>query len=334
MELRSMNKTILIFIRPLLVFVLALGSFIYANAQVDPDLVAAFTKRVSAKSAMTEAEITTILSNAKFQQSIIDKMDRPAEGTMTWERYRRIFMKEDRIAAGVQFWQDNEPVLNEVSFETGVPIEIIVGILGVETFFGQRIGTYRVLDALYTLAFGYPKRSNFFSSELEKFFELAEKEQLDIYSLKGSYAGAIGYAQFMPSSYLAYAKSYELDGSRNLMEVNDAIASVANYLKAHRWVRSGIITLPISSVTASNPESSSLKPSKTLGQWNDLGYTPSGNISPSLKASVVALTMENENLEYWFGLENFYVITRYNHSPLYAMAVYQLGEEIKKEYSK
>jgi membrane-bound lytic murein transglycosylase B len=329
-----MNKTILIFIRPLLAFILAMGFFIYANAQADPDLLAAFTKRVAANTEMSEAQISTILNNAKFQQSIIDKMDSPAEGTMTWERYRRIFIKEDRIAVGVQFWQDNEPVLNEVSFETGVPIEIIVGILGVETFFGQRIGSYRVLDALYTLAFGYPKRSNFFSSELEKFFELAEKENLDIYSLKGSYAGAIGYAQFMPSSYLAYAKSYEVDGSRNLMEVNDAIASVANYLKSHRWVRNGIITLPIDSIATSNPESSSLKPSKSLAEWSELGYIPSGNIAPSLKASVIGLTKENESLEYWFGFENFYVITRYNHSPLYAMAVYQLGEELKREYSK
>ncbi|MFY0606259.1 MAG: lytic murein transglycosylase B [Cyclobacteriaceae bacterium] len=312
-------------------FLFSLFSFILVDlhAQIDQAKVAAFKASMIEKGNYQAEALDKVLASAEYDQTIIDKISKPAEGTMTWGRYRRIFIQPERIQAGVDFWNEHESTLNAVSEESGVPVEIILGIMGVETFFGQRIGSYRVLDALYTLAFGYPKRSKFFTSELEKFLELSQKENIDITSIKGSYAGAIGYAQFMPSSYLAYAKSFDDDGSRNLMEPKDAIASIANYLREHRWEKGAPITQEISNISNSNPSGSkSVKPANTLKYYSDQGYAPSGNLTPSLKASIVELEGE-EGMEYWFGFFNFYVITRYNHSPLYAMAVYQLAQEIK-----
>lgn len=320
--------------RGVLIGFLTITLVIKGFGQIDEVKVSEFARSFAERHEMSLEEINTILNNAKFRSDIIEKMERPAEGTMTWGRYRNIFLKEDRIKAGVEFWAAHEETLAQVTADTGIPEEVILGIIGVETFYGQRIGSYRVLDALYTLAFGFPKRSSFFKAELEKFLELAKEEHLDIYSIKGSYAGAIGFCQFMPSSYLAYAKSYDDDGSRNLMEVNDAIASVANYLAAHRWDAGATVTTAVSKTINPQPVvSKSSKPNNTLKYFAENGYMPSGNFSPSAKAALIEFEGENGK-EYWFGFWNFYVITRYNHSPMYAMAVYQLGEEVKKRYDQ
>lgn len=304
-----------------------------ANAQLDEEKVAEFVKNYADRHQVSQADVSAILSNAQFKQDIIDKIDKPAEGTMTWGKYRKIFIKEERINAGVEFWKNNEQVLAQVTADTGIPEEIILGIIGVETFYGQRIGSYRVIDALYTLAFGYPKRSSFFKSELEKFLEICDKQHLDIYSIKGSYAGAIGYCQFMPSSYLAFAKSYDNDNSANLMEVNDAIASVANYLAQHKWEAGNIIAAPVAFLDHENTTavSKNSKPNNSLRFYRDHGFIPKGNITPDAKAALIEFE-NDEGKEYWFGFNNFYVITRYNHSPMYALAVYQLGQEVKKRY--
>jgi len=321
-------------LRGIILLALLISAQLQVFAQIDEVKVAEFARSYADRHDMSLEEITVILNNAVYKSDIVEKMDRPAEGTMTWGRYRKIFLKEDRINAGVEFWKAHEDVLSQVTADTGVPEEIILGILGVETVFGKRIGSYRVLDALYTLAFGYPKRSSFFKAELEKFLEVAEKEHLDIYSIKGSYAGAIGYCQFMPSSYLAYAKSYDDDNSKNLMEPNDAIASVANYLASHHWEGGNIITLKAQ--VGDNPQpviSKSSKPDNTLRYFSENGYMPHGNVSPSARAALIELEGD-EGMEYWFSFWNFYVITRYNHSPMYALAVYQLGSEIKKRYQE
>lgn len=303
-------------------------------AQVDQVKVAEFARSLSDRSDLSLEELTVILNKAEYQESIVQKMDKPAEGTMTWGRYRNIFMKEERIAAGVTFWRENETVLNSVSEDSGVPVEIILGIIGVETNFGKNKGSYKVLDALFTLAFAYPKRSSYFTAELEKFILLSKKENLNIYEIKGSYAGAMGYCQFMPSSYEAYAKSYEEGSTRDLMQADDAIASVANYLKVHRWERGGPVALEVKNRIDPKPlETKSVKPDNTLRYFSEMGYIPSGNISPSAKAALLELE-GTEGMEYWFGFNNFYVITRYNHSKLYAMAVYQLGEAIKAARDK
>jgi membrane-bound lytic murein transglycosylase B len=219
-----------------LFFYLILSVTPATHAQINQNDVDEFARNYAYQNKRPLAEIETILNQATFQPSIIEKMERPAEKTMTWTRYRNIFMKEERIQAGADFWIENEAVLQSVSTQSGIPEEIILGIIGVETFFGQRKGTYSVLDALYTLAFGYPKRSSFFKSELGKFLELCHQENLDPTQIKGSYAGAMGYCQFMPSSYLAYAKNFDGEGGTDLVNnVDDAIASVANYLEVHRW---------------------------------------------------------------------------------------------------
>lgn len=277
-------------------------------------------------------DIDYIISQAEFQPVIIEKISRPAEKTMTWERYRNIFMKPERIDAGVAFWKKNEQVLNEVSAKTGVSIAAILGVIGVETYFGERMGTYRVLDALYTLAFGYPRRSSFFKSELAKYLELCEKEGLDPLTVKGSYAGAIGFGQFMPSSYLAYTKSYDNDSGADLVnQVEDGIASVANYLQVHRWVKGGQVAVATKkSETAEVLPKQSVKPSQTASYYSQQGYTPVAPISADESVSLQVMDMEDGSLEYWFTFKNFYVITRYNHSPLYALAVFQLGEAIKE----
>lgn len=302
-----------------------------AMAQVDQDKVRNFTKKFALENDLTEEEVGKMLQNATFQSSIIEKMERPAEA-MPWHRYRKIFMTDERIAAGVGFWEQNDAVLKEVSENTGVPEEIIVGILGVETYYGQRKGTYKVLDALYTLAFGYPKRSNFFTSELDHFLVLSKEERLEPTQVTGSYAGAIGYCQFMPSSYRAYAKSYDQQGNRDLVNsVEDAIASVANYLKVHRWKRGEPLAEKAWTTKDFKAlEKQSVRPQYTVSYYRKQGYEPVNNLSADQKASLLEFELEAGS-EYWFTMENFYVITRYNHSPLYALAVYQLAEAVKEK---
>ena len=298
-------------------------------AQIDQKKVDAFVSKYAQEHKMSEREVRDIMNKAVFQPSIIDKLDKPAE-SMPWYKYRSLFMSEERINAGVAFWEAHEITLKEVSFETGVPAEIILGIIGVETYFGQRKGSYLVLDALYTIAFGYPKRSSYFTSELEKFIELSFKENLDLYAIKGSYAGAIGYCQFMPSSYLAYAKSYDQEGTRDLVNSpEDAIASVANYLAVHRWKKDNPIAIEACATkTAQVVSKQSLKPKYSLGHYRNLGYDPIENTNIAEQTTLLQLQKET-GTEYWFGFNNFYVITRYNHSELYAMAVFQLSEAIR-----
>lgn len=303
--------------------------------QVDKAQVAAFAKEFSEKNNLPLSEVTGILDQAEFQQEIIDKISRPAEGTMTWGRYRKIFMTKERVAAGVAFWGEHAEALAQVSADTGVPEEVILGIIGVETYFGKIKGSYKVLDALYTLAFGYPKRSSFFRKELAHFLELAEEENLEVAGVLGSYAGAMGYSQFMPSSYKAYARSFDKGGTSDLIDSpEDAIASVANYLKVHRWKKD----LPIASKATitrkiSGLRKQSLRPKNKVSDYTAIGFKPETELPSDLKATMIIL--ENENgTEHWFGLENFYVITRYNHSKLYAMAVTQLSQEIKAEWEK
>jgi len=274
-------------------------------------------------------EVLNILKEAEFQQEIIEKISRPAEGTMTWKRYRNIFIKKERIDAGLAFWEEHKTAIARISNNTGVPPEVLLGIIGVETYFGRNKGSYKVLDALYTLGFGYPKRSKFFKSELEKFLLLADSEDLDVFNIKGSYAGAMGFPQFMPSSYIAYAKSYEDGGTIDLMNSpEDAIASVANYIKVHKWQKDQ----PIASKAAftrevENLNKQVLRPKNNLSDYKRIGIMPEDEIEGDPKSTLIILESDEEK-EYWFGFYNFYVITRYNHSPFYAMAVYELGSMI------
>lgn len=314
---------------------LLLFVYIISYSQEDKALVTAFAQEFAKKNNISVADVTKILDEAEFQQEIIEKISRPAEGTMNWGRYRKIFMTKERVEAGVAFWNEHADALGKVSGETGVPAEVILGIIGVETYFGKIKGSYRVLDALYTLAFGYPKRSRFFKKELGHFLELAETEQLEVAGVKGSYAGAMGYTQFMPSSYKAYARSFDKGGTIDLIDSpEDAIASVANYLKVHRWKSGQPITSQATMTRKiSRLNKQQLRPKNKVSDYTAIGFKPESQLPADLKATMIIL--ENENgTEHWFGLENFYVITRYNHSKLYAMAVTQLSQEIKAEWEK
>lgn len=301
-------------------------------AQIDPAALETFAADFAKKHEKSKEEVLAILAKAEFQSEIIEKISRPAEGTMTWERYRKIFITEERTQAGIEFWNAHKETLMKVSADSGIPTEIILGIIGVESYFGKIKGSYKVLDALYTLGFGYPRRSKFFKSELEKFLVLAELEDLDVHAVEGSYAGAMGYSQFMPSSYIAYAKSFEANGTRDLMNSpEDAIASVANYLKVHRWKKDQPITSKADmtrKITKLNKQV--LRPKNKVSDYTAIGFKPAEKLDASLPATMLIFDKDG-NTEHWFGLYNFYVITRYNHSPLYAMAVYQLAQEVKKE---
>ena len=274
-------------------------------------------------------------AEVNYKQSIIDAISRPAEKVFTWGRYRNIFLKDKRINQGVKFWQKNQHVLDKVEAEFGVPAEIVVAIIGVETHFGTVKGSYRVIDALSTLAFDYPKRSTFFKKELAEFLLLAREQGKSPLHLKGSYAGAMGYGQFMPSSYRHYAKDFDSDGFIDIWDNQaDAIWSVANYLVAHKWRENQSVSFQVpaeqASVLAKKDANTSLKLKRTL---SDIAKQIPGLAIPEGVAEDAPATLmffdANEGDQYWVGLDNFYVITRYNHSKLYAMAVYQLSQAIK-----
>ena len=302
------------------------------SAQVDKAAVDLFVNEFATKHEKNPAEVKAILDKAAFQDEIIKKISRPAEGTMTWGQYRKIFMTQERIDAGVEFWKKHEETLAKVSQDSGVPEEVILGIIGVETYFGKIKGSYKVLDALYTLAFGYPKRSKFFKAELAHYLELAEDQELNINEVKGSYAGAMGYSQFMPSSYKAYAKSFEPGGTSDLINSpEDAIASVANYLKVHRWKRGQPVTSRAEMTRKiTGLRKQHLKPKNKVADYTAIGFKPAQSLKSDLPATMIILEGE-KGTEHWFGMYNFYVITRYNRSKLYAMAVAQLAQAIKAE---
>ena len=270
-----------------------------------------------------------LIDAAKRQQSILDAISRPAEKTKAWYEYRKIFLTDRRIREGVTFWSAHAGTLQSVAARTGVPAELMVAIIGVETYYGRITGSYRVIDALATLAFDYPQRSPFFTGELEQFLILAWESGKDALALKGSYAGAMGYGQFMPSSYRAYAQSYEGDGAPDIWDnPADAIASVGNYLQVHGW-RSGEKVV-IESV-ADDPDlavfEGGLKPKETVAALALERLEPSEPLNPAELATPIRLE-EEEGIRYWLGLKNFYVITRYNHSAMYAMAVWELSQTI------
>jgi len=299
----------------------------YADYRDHPS-AGALIDRVMAK-GVDRAWLDAALADASKQDSILKAISRPAEKSKPWADYQDIFLTERRTTEGIKFWRENRDALDRVSAETGVPSELIVAIIGVETYYGRITGGYRVIDALTTLAFDYPKRSPFFTKELETFLVLAYESGLPLTEMKGSYAGAMGLGQFMPSSYTAYAKDFEGDGVIDIWtNPNDAVMSVANYFVAHGWRPGGDV------ITAADFEGdpkmfeSGLKPKKTIAELSQMGLTPRDQVSTSAAATPIKFEGKAGD-EYWLGLHNFYVITRYNHSAMYAMAVYQLSQDLR-----
>lgn len=296
-----------------------------------------FIERAVSEYGLQEEELRTLLAEAEYKQSIVDAISRPAEGK-PWHQYRPIFLTEKRISHGIEFWRENRELIAAASEKYGVDEEVIVAIIGVETSYGRNTGGYRTIDALVTLGFYYPQnlssdRAPFFSSELMHYFQLAIEEGLPAADITGSYAGAMGMGQFMPSSYREYAVDFDQDGSRDLWRSTaDVVGSVANYLHRHGWQPGQPVTsrARASSQAAFNEISGrSYKPSLSVSQWQEKGFRSKDELSPELPAAVIRLAEEGRK-SYWLVFKNFYVITRYNRSSLYAMAVYQLSQEIKK----
>jgi membrane-bound lytic murein transglycosylase B len=289
-----------------------------------------FTKELEAEHGIKPAQAKIWLEQAERLESVLTAISRPAEKTKTWSDYRRIFLTEKRIEQGKQFLKDNAELLAKAEKEFGVPKEIIGAIIGVETFYGKRQGSYRVLDSLSTLAFDYPKRSLFWR-ELKHFFVMSQEQHVDPSTVKGSYAGAMGYGQFIPSSYRRYAVDYDNDGLKDLWTNKaDAIGSVANYFKRHGWKKDQAVTQRVR-VTGDKYQGAvndRLKPKWKVSELKALGVTPTKDVADDASATLVKLIGDN-GAEFWLGNHNFYVITRYNHSRLYAMAVYQLSQAIK-----
>lgn len=305
------------------------------NAQAsdysDRPEVKAFIDSMVSKHKFDRGKLEKLFAAAERKDSILDAISRPAEKTKPWHEYRDIFITDSRIEKGVAFWKQHASTLDRASRTFGVNPEIIVAIIGVETRYGGNMGSYRVLDALSTLAFDYPKRSRFFMGQLEEFLLLAREQDLDPTSLKGSYAGAMGYGQFIPSSYRNYAVDFDGDGHVDIWNNPvDAIGSVANYFKLHGWQPGGEIAGRASVSANADPEvitNEASKPSLTVAELLAKGYSSDDRFDATAKASVMSLE-GLEGPEFWMGLQNFYVITRYNHSHLYAMAVYQLSRGV------
>jgi peptidoglycan lytic transglycosylase B len=298
----------------------------------DHPLGISFADKMAREHGFRRDEVLALLAQAERKQSIIDAMTRPAEKVKPWKDYRLIFIQERRIDEGVDFWRTHRATLNKVSEKYGVDPAIIVAIIGVETYYGRITGSYRVVDALSTLAFDYPKRSPFFTKELENFLLLTREQNQDPLVLKGSYAGAMGYGQFMPSSYRHYAVDYDDDQFIDIWtNPGDAIASVANYFVRHGWqTGKPVVARAEARAGYSNAEFNKLqKPVITLAEFRRDGLKVKGNYPASMTAFPMKLEGDNGD-EYWLGFDNFYAITRYNHSHRYAMAVYQLSELIRE----
>lgn len=287
-----------------------------------------FVTELAAGSGWDRTEIEAVLAGARKQQGILDAISRPAEGK-PWRDYRPIFLTEQRVNGGLAFMREHEALLSRVERETGVPASVITAIIGVETSYGRITGSHRVLDALVTLGFHYPPRADFFRGELAHLFHLVREENLDINAIKGSYAGAMGWGQFIPSSYRAYAVDGDGDGRRDLWNSTaDIVASVANYFVEHGWATDALVALPARAAADARPfERDGLNMTSTLGELRSFGYRVDHEGDDDLPATLLKLDGVAGD-EYWVVFQNFYVISRYNRSPLYSLAVHQLSEEL------
>ena len=291
----------------------------------------AFVEYTATTYGVDRAHIREVLAQAEVRPSIIDAMNRPAEAVKPWHAYRPIFLNDARIGGGVAFYRQHRQALERVSAETGVPAEVIVAIIGVETSYGRVTGNFRVLDALYTLAFDYPKRAPFFAGELAQLFALKKQEpQLDLLALKGSYAGAMGLGQFMPSSYRLWAKDGDGDGRRDLLtHLPDVFASIANYFVVHGWQRGApVVARATRGAGAEDFVPENWEPVYPLAALAARGYRPQPG-EPTAEGATLLTLQGVAGPEYWLAYRNFYVITRYNRSPMYSLSVYQLAQAIR-----
>ena len=297
------------------------------------DSVKDFINELAVEDGFNREQLAEIFEQVEKKQRIIDLISRPAEKAKPWHEYREIFVTAPRIAAGVEFWEENEAALNRAGSKFGIPIEIIVAVIGVETNYGRNKGSFRVMDALSTLAFDYPPRARFFRSELRELLLLAREENKDPLELIGSYAGAMGYGQFIPSSFRAYAIDFDGDGTRDIWSSQtDAIGSVANYFSRHGWDGESPIAVPVTVTDerADQLANQGLKPKRSIAELRKAGME---HVSlPDQTLGALFRLEGRDGWEYWLGLHDFYVVTRYNHSHMYALAVVQLSEAVRSRW--
>lgn len=298
----------------------------------DPE-VAAFILEMQERHGFESEFLQYRFSRLQPNETVLKAIRPPAvpELQRSWERYRARFLNERRVAAGIRFWNENATTLKRASAIYGVPEEVIVAIIGVETEYGRNTGKFGVMQALATLAFRYPPRAPFFRSELENYLLLARENGFDPLVLKGSYAGAMGIPQFMPSSQRRYAVDFDGDGKVDLTRsVEDAIGSVASFLAQHGWEAGSPVAVPATVEGDAAPlVALGIRPEKPLGELAAAGLRAEGDATRP--AAVIDLVSPGQTTEYWAGFQNFYVITRYNRSSFYAMSVFQLAEEIRRQ---
>ena len=298
------------------------------------DDVKAFVAEIAAKHAdLDKDKLMAIVAQGQKKQKILDAISRPAEKRLNWGEYRAIFLEPKRIKQGVAFWKEHEQLITDIAAEYKVAPEIIMAIIGVETRYGRLTGGYRVLDSLLTLGFDYPKRGKFFRGQLEQFFLLSQEQGLDATELTGSYAGAMGYGQFIPGSYRSFAVDYDKDGVADIWNnPADAIASVANYFAKHKWSYGDLVAVPVSLGKGQKIDAKlitgSVKPKTTAATLRKAGVPVPRQIRDDEKVALMEFETD-KGKEYWLGFDNFYTITRYNHSQLYAMAAFQFSLLLK-----
>ena len=321
------------------VSVSALAKDLNGTRYSDRKDVRGFINDLSVAEKFNRSELMALFRDVEHQGQVIEAYSKPAERALSWAKYRKIFIKPGRIEKGIEFWQQNADTLARAEKATGVPAEMIVAIIGVETRFGTYKGKNIVLDSLVTLAFDREKRSSFFRRELQEFLLLCREQGYNPKDVKGSYAGAMGMPQFISSSYRAYAIDFDGDDKADLFgNVDDVIGSVANYFKVHGWTAGGKVVTDASvkgdmTDIAIGRGRKGLKPDHNAKYFKKLGANAKGKVDKNELLSLMYFDDEKDGL-YKFGHDNFYVITRYNHSSMYALAAYQLGEQIKTAYAK
>ena len=276
------------------------------------------------------------LTIADKSKEKIKKKKKPKSKTMAWDKYKSLFLTQTRIQNGVKFWNDNLDTLKRAETTYNVPIEIIVAILGIETSYGHNKGTHPTLETLVKRAFGNYRRRNFYKKELESFLLMSRENAIPALAIKGSYAGAMGYPQFIASSYRHYAVDFNQDGKIDLFsDPIDAIGSIANYFDKHQWHDFGEIARPISlsSTHLKYAKRSTNKPKKNTQYWRNKGLSIDPDIPNKTKLAFIRLPQQKID-ETWLTFWNFYVLTRYNHDNRYAMAAYQLSKKIKQQFNQ
>jgi membrane-bound lytic murein transglycosylase B len=298
---------------------------------LDPE-VETFIEEMVQKHQFEAAALRKLFGQVKPRPGIVKAMSAPATAR-PWHEFRIRYIEPARINSGVTFWREHAATLEKASREFGVPEEIIVATIGVETFYGRHTGNFRVLDALATLAFRYPPRAELFRSELEHYLLLTRETGIDATGTVGSYAGAMGLPQFLPSSYRRYAIDFDGDGKKDIINsMADAIGSVANYYKAFGWRPGGAVIVPAE--VSGNVDAvleAGIKPEQKVAELRKLGVTPSAPVDEGTEAALIT-AVAVAGPRYWLGLNNFYVITRYNRSVNYALTVHELAGELRAQF--